>query len=372
MNSENHRRARARDSSPRANRWNTCGCSSAGMPGPSSVAVTATSSPIARAPTTTVVPAGVWVRALASRFASTWCSRESSPRTSNGSSGRSSCQTWSGPAAWASLTAWTTSGTRSTASSASGRPASSRASSSRSSTSVGHPRRLGLDATERVDDVRRRRHARAAGELGVAADRGQRRAQLVARVGDELPHPRLARLPGGERGVDGPSSRLSAAPTRPASVRGSVSLRRTRSARATSPRSSGRFGDPAGGGGDPVERAQRPPDDPRADQAGGGQRRPARPRPRPRRAAAAWSGRRTAGSPVTSRPPSGVRLHLDAVVPEVAPRSRGCAACRRPGTSSSGAASATSTYCRAPAWDRARRRRVRAPSSMRAPSVPAA
>ena len=55
---------------------------------------------------------------------------------STGSSGRSSRQRWSRPAAWASLTASTTSRDRSTGSLASGRPESSRASSSRSSTSV--------------------------------------------------------------------------------------------------------------------------------------------------------------------------------------------------------------------------------------------
>ena len=47
--------------------------------------------------TVTVVPGGVCVRALASRLASTWCSRDASPGTVTGSSGRSSCQRWSGP-----------------------------------------------------------------------------------------------------------------------------------------------------------------------------------------------------------------------------------------------------------------------------------
>ena len=39
------------------------------------------------------------VRALASRFVGTWLSREASPVTTTGSSGRSSCQRWSIPAA---------------------------------------------------------------------------------------------------------------------------------------------------------------------------------------------------------------------------------------------------------------------------------
>ena len=86
------------------------GCSVSGMPGPLSVTVTtARRRRRRRAGVTTVVPGGVCVRALASRLASTWCSRAASPGTVTGSSGRSSCQRWSRPAAWASLTASTTS-----------------------------------------------------------------------------------------------------------------------------------------------------------------------------------------------------------------------------------------------------------------------
>ena len=46
------------------------------------------------------VPAGVCRAALLSRFASTWCSRCSSPGTMTGSSGSSSCQRCDGAAAW--------------------------------------------------------------------------------------------------------------------------------------------------------------------------------------------------------------------------------------------------------------------------------
>src|SRR5664280_2636947 len=45
-----------------------------------------------------MVPGRVWVRALASRLASTWCNRASSPSVSTGSSGRSSSQRWFGHA----------------------------------------------------------------------------------------------------------------------------------------------------------------------------------------------------------------------------------------------------------------------------------
>ena len=44
--------------------------------------------------------------------------------------------------------------------------------------------------------------AHALRQLGVAADRGQRRAQFVAGVGDELAHPGLAGLPRRQRGRD--------------------------------------------------------------------------------------------------------------------------------------------------------------------------
>jgi hypothetical protein len=58
---------------------------------------------------------------------------------------------------------------------------------------LGHAHRLRLDA---ADACTRRAAARrrAAGELGVAADRRERRPQLVARVGDEAAHLLLALL----------------------------------------------------------------------------------------------------------------------------------------------------------------------------------
>ncbi len=63
-------------------------------------------------------------------------------------------------------------------------------------------RGLGLHPVHRVRDVLRQVVAGPPGELGVTADGGQRRAQLVAGVGDELAHPRLTGLAGGQRGRD--------------------------------------------------------------------------------------------------------------------------------------------------------------------------
>ena len=67
---------------------------------------------------------------------------------------------------------------------------------------LGHPFGLGLDAAHRVGDVVGQFVALALRELGVAADRGQRGAQLVAGVGDELAHPGLAGVPRRQRTGD--------------------------------------------------------------------------------------------------------------------------------------------------------------------------
>ena len=119
-----------------------------------------------------------------------------------GSSGSSSRQTCSGPAMCASLTTSTINRDRSSLAQVQ-RPAGIQAGQQQQVVDEGgHPRRLGLHAPHRVREFGRDRVAAALGEFGVAADRGQRRAQLVAGVGDELPRPRLAGLPGRQRAVD--------------------------------------------------------------------------------------------------------------------------------------------------------------------------
>ena len=163
------------------------------MPGPSShTSSTALSSSV---PTRTVMPAdsGVCCSALATRLPSTCRSRASSPSTSGvpGPSNtsmvivalraRSTC---------ASCTASLASASRSTRRRSSGRCASRRASSSRSSTSRPIRARLALDAVHQHLDVAR---GALAVQLGEPADGRQRRAQLVAGVGDEPAHPVLGR-----------------------------------------------------------------------------------------------------------------------------------------------------------------------------------
>ena len=190
-------------------------------------------------PVVTVVPGGVCVRALDSRFASTWCSRASSPGTVTGSAGRSSRQWCSGPATCASLTTSTTSRDRSTVAWSSGRPESRRASRSRSSTSV--VIRAASDSTRPIACATSGvRVAAAADQLGVAADGGERRAQLVARVRDELADPGLALVPGGERVVRrGRASGSARAPPARPPCAGRCSARAPARRVATSPRSSG-------------------------------------------------------------------------------------------------------------------------------------
>ena len=67
---------------------------------------------------------------------------------------------------------------------------------------LGHPLGLGLDPAHRVGDVVGQVVAFALRQFGIAANRGQRCAQFVAGVGDELAHPRLAGVPRGQRAGD--------------------------------------------------------------------------------------------------------------------------------------------------------------------------
>ena len=88
------------------------------MPGPSSVTVSTASRRLALTPraVVTVVPSSVCLRALDSRFISTWRSCRGSPRTTTGSSGSSRAQRCEGAATCRSETLSTTSSVRSTSS----------------------------------------------------------------------------------------------------------------------------------------------------------------------------------------------------------------------------------------------------------------
>ena len=249
------------------------GISCGGMPGPlSRTVIDARYQPCRERESRTVVPAGVWVRALASRLASTWCNRGPSPCTITGSSsGTSSSQRWSGPAACASLErVHRQPGQVDLV--AVQRPAGIEPGQQQQVLDQrGHPAGLGLHPAHRVRDVRRCDVPAAPGQLGVAADRGQRGAQLVAGVGDELPDPHLAAVPGVQRvGRRWSASGSARRPTWPTSVCG-FGLRHPLGQRDLA-LVQAHLGDPGGGGGDPLQRAQRQPDDGRADQAGDQQR----------------------------------------------------------------------------------------------------
>ena len=162
-----------------------------------------------RRPTVTCVPGGVWVRALASRLATTWCSRSGSPTTSGTTRprprprpGRSSAQRCSRRRGVGvgdgvddhpgEVDALARQG-----------PAGVEAGEQQQVLDQrGHPLGLRPHPLEQARDLAGQLVGAARGELVVPADRGERGAQLVAGVGDEAPQPGLALLAGGEGGAD--------------------------------------------------------------------------------------------------------------------------------------------------------------------------
>ena len=138
-----------------------------------------------------------------------------------------------------------------------------------------HPRGLLLDARHRLRRVLRAARRADAEELGIAADRGQRRAQLVRGVGEEAPQAVLARLALAEGALDLAEHRVEREAQAPDLGAG---VRRADAAREIA------CGDRAGRRADAGERAQ-----PEADQQPGEARR-ARARPRRSRSARRCAG----------------------------------------------------------------------------------
>ena len=213
----------------------------------------------------------------------------------------------------------------------------------------------------------------AAHQLGVAADRGQRGAQLVAGVGDELAHLRLG-LPAGRpaRRSTWSSIRFSAAPTWPTSVRGSVSSGGTRSASRTSPLDSGSSATRVAVAatrcsGRSVRRITRTPASAAATRASS-----ADDQPRRRPAGSSVVAAPASGSPVTSTSPSGAGARPAGSRPGAAEVAR-CAARRpaagRPATACCGAGQRHGLRRSAPqhAGVGDDRRRPRAPPSVPSP-----
>ena len=132
----------------------------------------------------------------------------------------------------------------------------------------GHPGGLRLDPAHRVRHVRRYRVGHPAGQLGVPPDRGQRRAQLVAGVGDEMPYPRLAGLPRGQR-VGHVAEHPVECGTHLPDLGARIGVHRgyPHRQRHLAPVQR-QLGDPARGGGDAAQRSQVAADDRRADQPG--------------------------------------------------------------------------------------------------------
>ncbi len=136
-----------------------------------------------------------------------------------------------------------------------------------------HPLRLRLDPAQRVPGLRPRLLPSAPGQLGIAADRRERRAQLMAGVGDEPPDPHLALLTDRERRTDMPQHPVQRRADLP-HFRPPVRLgrRHPHMQRHLAPVER-EFGDAGGGRGDPAQRPQRDTDhrgprDPGRDQPG--------------------------------------------------------------------------------------------------------
>ena len=157
--------------------------------------------PRADTSTCTGVPAGVWASALRTRLCATCPRRSRSPRTTTGT-GASSSTGRDGSTARASSTASAAARRRSTGTRSSGRPWSNRASRSMSSTSV--PIRMASRSTREQRAVAALLVVERplAQQLGVAADRRERGAQLVGGVGHELAQPGLRGGLLGEGGLD--------------------------------------------------------------------------------------------------------------------------------------------------------------------------
>ena len=223
-----------REESPRVNRSKAPGTRSGARPGPSSCTDTSTPAASGRALAVIVVPGGVWRAALLSRFATTWCSRPSSPSTATASSGRSRRQAWSGATTRASATDSSSRRVRSTSARSRGRPESSRASSSRSSTrSFMRPdwsstRDSAASRAAASSGVRRASWAYPAmvvsgvrSSCDASATNLRTRCSLACRCSSEL--------------STWPSRVLRAAPTCPTSVRPSARCAGTRVRRSISP-----------------------------------------------------------------------------------------------------------------------------------------
>ena len=128
---------------------------------------------------------------------------------------------------------------------------------------LGHAHRLRLDASDGVHHVGRQLAAVQPGELGVAADRGERRAQLVARVGDEAAHLLLALLPRRQRGGDVPEHAVERGAE--AAHLGAVVVDRHALGERDVAAVERQFGHPLRGRGDLGQRAERAPHHGRAD-----------------------------------------------------------------------------------------------------------
>ena len=261
-----------RAESPRTNRSNRAGCRSSRDAG----AVVGHAQPTAPglAPaataTVTVVPGGVCLAALLSRLASTWCSRCSSPSTWTGSSGELEQPAVAGA------------GRPGVAGGVDGQPGEVHRLLGQRAARVqlgeqqqlvhqhAHPGRLRLDPDSACAMSAGTGPGVPAGQFRVAADGGQRGAQLVAGVSGEPAQPGLAGRAAGQRGLDVPQHPVERGADL-ADLGARIGVRDPLGQRdlAAGQR---QLGDPGGGGRDPAQRPQRQPHEPGAEHPGEQQR----------------------------------------------------------------------------------------------------
>ncbi len=273
------------------------------IPGPSS-ATTTVAGRVGATRTVVGVPAACGRRAFARRLSRICCSRTSSPHHARPA--QSHRAGWGGPATPRGRPR------RPARRARPGRPGPGRAAGpGPSGPAAAGPRRARPCAAPRPrcapwpSPGPRGGRGPAAEQLGVAADRRERRAQLVRGVGHEPPKPPSLASPLveglldlGEHGVQGQS------PSRPTSVSSSAGLDALREVAG---------GDGPGGVAHRHQGPQTQPDQPPGEQRRPGSARPPLPAPRPAAGDGACRSPRSAGRATTSVPPGSATVRTASV-----------------------------------------------------------
>ena len=194
---------RERDESPRANRSKTSGCSQTGMPGPSSATVSTTDPSTATvSDVVTDVPGGVWVWALASRLREHLVQASLVADDHHRLLGKVQRPLMFGARNVGVADRIDDQARQIHRLALQRAPRVKPRQQQHVLDKVGHAARFRLHAAHRMSDIVGHIITFALRQFGVATDGGQRRAQLMAGVGDELADPRLAGMPRRQRRRD--------------------------------------------------------------------------------------------------------------------------------------------------------------------------